>query len=67
MKNSLLALALFAFVGTAAAHDVPGKTAKGKSAKKECAKGMAGGCCMKGGAKATAAAKAPAASATKSL
>lgn len=72
MKNSLLALALFAFVGTAAAHDGPGKTAKGKKAKTEsCTKGMAGSssCCMKGGAKATttAAAKTPAATATKSL
>jgi hypothetical protein len=66
MKNSLLALALFALVGTASAHDGPGKSAKGKSAKKECTKGMAGGCCMKGGAKATASAPAKA-SATKSL
>ena len=64
MKNSLLALALFAFVGTATAHDGP-HAKKGK--KETCTKGMAGGCCMKGGAKATAAVKAPAASATKSL
>lgn len=68
MKNALLALALFAFAGTASAHDGPGKTAKGKNAKKEmCTKGMAGGCCMKGGAKATAAAKVPAAPVAKSL
>ena len=48
MKKSLLALALFAFVGTSAfGQDKP--TQKGK--KENCAKGMAGGgsCCMKGG------------------
>ena len=48
MKKTLLALALFAFVGTTAfAHDKPGQ--KGK--KEACKKGeMAGGsCCMKGG------------------
>ena len=69
MKNSLLALALFAFVGTATAHDTPAKPGKGKTARKEtCTRGMAGGCCLKGGAKATAATtpKAPA-TATKSL
>ena len=62
MKNTLLALALFAFAGTTAfAHDGHGKD--GKKGKKEactkemkatCSKdmkgGMAGGsCCMKGG------------------
>ncbi|MGY3087217.1 hypothetical protein ACVWYF_000243 [Hymenobacter sp. UYAg731] len=51
MKNTLLALALFAFAGTTAfahdGHDKPGQ--KGK--KETCTKGMAGGssCCMKGG------------------
>lgn len=46
MKNTLLALALFATAGTAAfAHEGPAKTAKGKKA----ACSMAGGtCCMKG-------------------
>jgi hypothetical protein len=49
MKNTLLALALFAFAGTTAfahdGHDKPGQ--KGK--KESCSKGMAGGasCCMK--------------------
>ena len=62
MKNTLLALALFAFAGTTAfaheGHDKPGQ--KGKKAacttgmKASCTKdmkgGMAGGsCCMKGG------------------
>ncbi|GAB2870730.1 hypothetical protein [Hymenobacter ruber] len=51
MKNTLLALALFAFAGTTAfAHD--GHDKDGKKGKKEtCTKGMAGGhsCCMKGG------------------
>lgn len=82
MKNSLLALALFAFVGTASAHDGKnphshGKKGKGKEActaeaKASCTKAMAGtagtpSCCMKGGAKATAATKAPVAPAAKSL
>ena len=69
MKNTLLALALFAFVGTAVANNDPGKNAKGKKAKKEvCAKGMASGCCMRGGATATVATKVPvAAPVTKSL
>lgn len=69
MKNVLLALSLFAFVGSASAHE-GGKDAKGKKAKKEactadmkasCAeKGATAGtpsCCMKKGAK-TAAVKA---------
>ena len=72
MKNALLAFALFAFAGTAVAHDgPPAKGKNAKSAKKEtCPMSMASGsCCMKGGAKATATAatKAPAAAATKSL
>ncbi|MBF9220403.1 hypothetical protein [Hymenobacter ruricola] len=49
MKNTLLALALFAFAGTTAfAHD--GHDKDGKKGKKEsCSKEMAGGhsCCMK--------------------
>ncbi|WP_375416118.1 hypothetical protein [uncultured Hymenobacter sp.] len=67
MKNALLALALFAFAGTASAHDGPPtkgkKTAKAGARKEACAKMAAGtsSCCMKGGATATAAAKAPAA------
>ena len=60
MKNTLLALALFAFAGPAAfAHEGPGKTAKGKKAA---CTGMAGGtCCMKGmkTAAVKSAAKAP--------
>lgn len=52
MKNTLLALALFAFAGTTAfAHD--GHDKDGKKGKKETCSmkgGMAGGsCCMKGG------------------
>lgn len=57
MKNALLALALFAFAGSAAAHDGKGPHDHGKKgmAKSGCTKEMAGksGCCMKG--KATAA------------
>jgi hypothetical protein len=52
MKNTLLALALFAFAGTNAfAHDRHDKD--GKKAKKEsCSKSMAGSsCCMKKSAK----------------
>lgn len=59
MKNALLALALFALVGTAAAHDHEGKADKKgkKGAKKEaCAMaGQAGSCCAHKGAKTTAA------------
>ena len=64
MKNSLLALALFAFVGTAA-YAQEGQVKADKKGKKEaCAMkgGMAGGsCCMKGGKTASVkpAAKAP--------
>ena len=61
MKNTLLALALFAFAGTTAfahdGHDKPGQKGKKEctaSMKASCTKdmkgGMAGGsCCMKGG------------------
>ncbi|GAB3308120.1 hypothetical protein ACFQT0_16505 [Hymenobacter humi] len=78
MKNTLLALALFAFAGTTAfahdGHDKPSK--KGKKAacttemKATCTKdmkgSMAGGsCCMKAGK--TAAVKPVAAPTTKSL
>ena len=66
MKNSLLALALFAFVGTAA-YAQEGQAKADKKGKKEtCAMkgGMAAGssCCMKGGKTASVkpAAKAPA-------
>ncbi|WP_046242616.1 hypothetical protein [Hymenobacter terrenus] len=56
MKKTLLALGLFAFVGTTAfAHD--GHDKDGKKGKKEtCSKGMAGAssCCMKGGKTAAA-------------
>ena len=52
MKNTLLALALFAFAGTTAFAQ-EGQAKDGKKGKKEvCAMkgGMAGGsCCMKGG------------------
>ena len=67
MKNALFALALLAFAGTATAHDGPAakgkRTAKAGAKKEACAKMTAGtsSCCMKGGATATAAAKAPAA------
>ena len=53
MKNTLLALALFAFAGTTAfaheGHDKPGQ--KGKKETCTMKGGMAGGssCCMKGG------------------
>ena len=78
MKNALLALALFSFVGTTAfANNDPGKDGKkGKKSacttemKASCTKdmkgGMAGGsCCMKGAK--TAAVKTAAAPVTKSL
>ena len=56
MKNALLALALFAFVGTAAAHgDKDTKKGKKGTAKMECSAAqkmaMGGSCCMKKGAK----------------
>ena len=49
MKNTLLALTLFALASTTAfAHD--GRDKAGKKAKKEACPYMAGGsCCMKGG------------------
>ena len=47
MKNALLALTLFAFVGTASAHD--GKDDKAKKAKKEtCSAEMKAHCAMAG-------------------
>ena len=83
MKNTLLALALFAFVGSAAAHDGDGKNAKGKkdnctgAAATKCEKGMASGkmdgmpaCCRAKMAAAKAATPATAtvkAPATKSM
>lgn len=52
MKNALLALALFAFVGTASAHE--GKEGKGKKAKKEnCSAEMKASCASKGATAAT--------------
>ncbi|GAA3944576.1 hypothetical protein [Hymenobacter algoricola] len=52
MKNALLALALFAFVGTAAAND--GKDEKGKKSKKEaCSTAMKASCTKEGATAAT--------------
>jgi hypothetical protein len=52
MKNALLALALFAFVGSAAAHD--GKDDKGKKSKKEaCSTEMKAHCSQEGASAAT--------------
>ena len=81
MKNALLALALFAFVGSASAHD--GKDEKGKKGKKakteaqsHCAAdakaasaslGTVPSCCAKKGANKTAEVKTEAAPAVKSL
>jgi hypothetical protein len=49
MKNALLALALFAFVGTASAHD--DKDSKAKKTKKEtCSAAMQANCAMAGSA-----------------
>ena len=71
MKNALLALALFAFAGSAAAHDGKGPHDHGKKgmAKSGCTKDMAAksGCCMKGRATAATEIKAPAAPVVKSL
>ncbi|UYZ64001.1 hypothetical protein [Hymenobacter weizhouensis] len=75
MKNALLALALFSFVGTAAAHDghTAGKAKKGKKAaaktEAHCGKGMAGTplCCQKKSTKTAAVTPAPAAEPVKSL
>ncbi|SNC62710.1 hypothetical protein SAMN06265337_0726 [Hymenobacter gelipurpurascens] len=79
MKNALLALALFSFVGTAVAHEGHNDD-KAKKGKKEactpamqasCAPGKkmasGGSCCMKKGAKTAAVTPAPAAAAVKSL
>ncbi|RAK70155.1 hypothetical protein [Hymenobacter edaphi] len=52
MKNALLALALFAFVGTASATD--GKDKDKKGAKKEnCSAEMKAGCASKGASAGT--------------
>ncbi|GAA4008968.1 hypothetical protein GCM10022408_21390 [Hymenobacter fastidiosus] len=53
MKNALLALALFAFVGTAAANNDGKDEKKGKKAAKSCsmAEKSSAGCCMKKGGK----------------
>ncbi|WP_170170323.1 hypothetical protein [Hymenobacter perfusus] len=76
MKNALLALALFAFAGSATAHEGDKAAAKGKK-KEACSSEMAAkcaktgatagtpSCCMKKGAKT--AAVTPAAPVVKSL
>ena len=64
MKNLLLALTLFATVGTAAATDgKPGKPAKKTATKMQCAKEEKGGasCCAKKATTTAAVAPAPAA------
>ncbi|RYU83266.1 hypothetical protein [Hymenobacter persicinus] len=70
MKNALLALALFAFVGSAAAHE--GKDGKkDKKSTKSCSMAEKGGasCCAKKGKTASVkpAETLPSAPATKSL
>ncbi len=74
MKNALLALALFAFAGSAVAHEGDKAAKKGKKAvaKMECSAAqkaaMGSSCCMKKGAKTAAVTPAPAvAPAVKSL
>ena len=71
MKNALLALAFFAFAGSASAHDGKGPHDHGKKAvaKSGCTKDMAAksGCCMKGKATAAAETKASVAPVVKSL
>ena len=74
MKNALLALALFAFVGTASAHgNKDAKKGKRVVAKTECSAAQktaigGAGCCMKKGAKTASVTPAPAAApAAKSL
>jgi hypothetical protein len=74
MKNALLALALFAFAGSALASegDKAAKKDKKTAAKMECSEAqksaMGSSCCMKKGAKTAAATPAPAvAPAVKSL
>ena len=68
MKNTLLALALFAFAGTTAFAQEGQAKADPKAKKESCAMkgGMAGGgsCCMKGGKTATVKATPKAAVAT---
>jgi hypothetical protein len=71
MKNALLALCLFAFAGTATAHEGDKAAAKGKK-KETCSTEMAAkcakpgatagtpSCCMKKGAKTAAVTPAPA-------
>ena len=68
MKNVLLALALFAFVGTAAANDGKDGNKKDKKGAKSCTMGekASAGCCMKKGTK-TASVKPVEAPVTKSL
>jgi len=74
MKNALLALALFAFVGTASAHEGDKAAKKGKK-KEHCSAeaktaslGSTPSCCAKKGTKTAAVTPAPAvAPATKSL
>lgn len=80
MKNALLALALLAFIGSAAAHEKDGKDKDKKGAKKEAcsaeAKAHCGGagastslptCCAKKGASATSTTAPAAKPAEKSL
>ena len=71
MKNALLALALFAFAGSAAAHDGNGPKDPNKkaAAKTGCTRDMAAksGCCMKGKATATTDSKTTPAPVVKSL
>lgn len=74
MKNALLALCLFAFAGSAVAHEGDKADKKGKksAAKMECSEAqksaMGSSCCMKKGAKTAAVTPAPAAApAVKSL
>ncbi|WP_375435422.1 hypothetical protein [uncultured Hymenobacter sp.] len=64
MKNVLLALALFAFVGTVSANgDKDTKKSKKSVAKTECSEAqktaMGGSCCMKKSAKTAAVTPAP--------
>ncbi|TGD80224.1 hypothetical protein [Hymenobacter wooponensis] len=75
MKNVLLALSLFAFVGSATAHEGHNGD-KAKKGKKEASTAgcsmdkktaMGGSCCMKKGAKTAAVTPAPASAAAKSL
>jgi len=69
MKNALLALALFAFVGTASAHEGKDGKKEKKGAKACSAAEKGGSCCAKKGKTASVkpAETLPAATATKSL